>query len=376
MFDYQAPLSSLLQVTTGWYKRLGDKIWTPWFIKFIHSRGYYNIYTNFLQERALSTSHRDPGVNYGKTAGPDSKLLDEGSLDFNLWELQPLRNLKWYDFCFSEVLRWRVVKSYSELGSVLGYLQKQKPIVLVSLYKTTDRTARNLICLLERLSMPNFVFVGGKTELLHDLARRGYTVIDSDQFINSIQSHKLTGEQSEISLMKEILVKANVVKRSLELGYDCWMMDGNLVPSTDFFTELPDSSYTVSASKNLELMLVKSSPSSSKIWVDDFASKIASTGTSLMASNSIPVEQRHFVYFAIEVLENTGTTKVLLFDESMIGVKIGGDDTINQKSLDSSKKFVFWSWKMTEDSVERDLKKLDMWLIDEDSSCISVVCHR
>lgn len=363
-------------VTTGWYKKLGDKIWTPWFIKFIHSRGYYNIYTNFLQERALSTSHRDAGVNYGKTAGPDSKLLDEGSLDFNLWELQPLRNLKWYDFCFAEVLPWRVVKSYNELGSVLGSLQKQKPIILVSLYKTTERIARNLICHLERLPVLNFVFMGGKTELLHDLARRGYPVIDSDQFINSIQGYRLTGEQSEINLMKEIWVKANVIKRSLELGYDCWMMDGNLVPSTDFFTELPDSSYTVSASKNLELMFVKSSPASLKIWVDDFASKITSTGTSLMASNSIPVEQRHFVYFATKVLENTGTTKVLLFDDSMIGVKIGGDDTINQKSLDSRKKFVFWSWEMTVDSVQRDLQKLAMWLIDGDSSCVSVVCHR
>ncbi len=52
------------QVTTGWYKKMGERIWTPWFIKFIHSRGYFNIYTNFLRERALSVSHRDAGVNY------------------------------------------------------------------------------------------------------------------------------------------------------------------------------------------------------------------------------------------------------------------------------------------------------------------------
>ncbi|THG10957.1 hypothetical protein TEA_000007 [Camellia sinensis var. sinensis] len=37
-------------------------------------------------------SHRDAGVNYGKTAGPDSYLLDE---DFNLLEMHPLSKLKW-----------------------------------------------------------------------------------------------------------------------------------------------------------------------------------------------------------------------------------------------------------------------------------------
>ena len=104
-----------------------------------------------------------------------------------------LRNLKWYDFRFSEVLPSRVVRSYNELGSVLGSLQKQKTIVLVSLYKTTDRIARNLICHLDRLSIQNFIFIGGKTELLHDLARRGYLVIDSDHFIYS--TYKSTGKQ-------------------------------------------------------------------------------------------------------------------------------------------------------------------------------------
>ncbi|CAL5425504.1 unnamed protein product [Camellia sinensis] len=83
--------SHSFRVTTGWYKKMGEKIWTPWFIKFIHSRGYSNLYTNFSQERAFSISHRDAGVNYGKTAGPDSYLLDE---DFNLLEMHPLSKLK------------------------------------------------------------------------------------------------------------------------------------------------------------------------------------------------------------------------------------------------------------------------------------------
>ena len=80
-----------------------------------------------------------------------------------------------------------------------------------------------------------------------------------------------------------------MIKRFLELGYDCWVMDGHLVPSTDFFTDLPDSSYTFSAEKSLELVFVRSSPTL-KIWVEDFVSKVAARGFSLMVHSSLPVE--------------------------------------------------------------------------------------
>ncbi|GJN37997.1 hypothetical protein PR202_gb27003 [Eleusine coracana subsp. coracana] len=92
--------------------KMGERIWTPWFIKFVHARGYFNIYTNFLKERALSVSHRDAGVNYGRSVGPDSTLLDGKNLDFNIWDLQPLKKLKWYDFCFNEVLPGRIVRKF------------------------------------------------------------------------------------------------------------------------------------------------------------------------------------------------------------------------------------------------------------------------
>ena len=98
---------------------MGDRIWTPWFIKFIHARGYFNLYSHFSHETALSVSHRDAGVNYGKTAGPDSILIQESSPESNFLKLEPLSNLKWYDFCFREVLPDRVVNSVNELESVL-----------------------------------------------------------------------------------------------------------------------------------------------------------------------------------------------------------------------------------------------------------------
>ncbi|TXG73375.1 hypothetical protein EZV62_001954 [Acer yangbiense] len=114
-------------VTNGWYKEMGERIWTPWFIKFIHSHGYFNIYTHFPNERALSVSHRDAGVNYGKTAG---QLLDENSIDYNFLKMQPLSNLKSYDFCFREVFPGRVIRKTDEL--------EQKAVVRI---KRVDETS-------------------------------------------------------------------------------------------------------------------------------------------------------------------------------------------------------------------------------------------
>ncbi|KAK8935399.1 hypothetical protein KSP39_PZI013216 [Platanthera zijinensis] len=203
-------------VTTGWYKKMGERIWTPWFIKFIHAKGYYNIYTNFLHERALAISHRDAGVNYGRTAGPDSNLLDEKSLDFNIWELQPLKNLKWYDFCFREVLFGRFVRCYDELSSVLGSMQKQNPVIIVSLYRTSNRMAKNFLCHLEKRSIQNVIFIGGKVELIRELSERGYAVIDSEKLLNSIGSYKsIRYDPSRTDLIREIFAKSMAVKKSI-----------------------------------------------------------------------------------------------------------------------------------------------------------------
>ncbi|KAL6579727.1 hypothetical protein OROMI_007751 [Orobanche minor] len=166
-------------VTNGWYKKLGEKIWTPWFIKFIQCRGYFNIYTNFEHERALSVSHRDAGVKYGKTAGPDSHLLDENSLDFNLLELYPLNDLKWYDLCFRQIVVNRIVRSANELGQVLQSVQREKSVILVSLYRVPEMAVRNMLCHFEGLSVHNYILVGPTSEFLFDLARRGYPVIDA-----------------------------------------------------------------------------------------------------------------------------------------------------------------------------------------------------
>ncbi|XP_077236309.1 transferring glycosyl group transferase [Tasmannia lanceolata] len=362
-------------VTTGWYKKMGERIWTPWFIKFIHSRGYFNIYTNFLRERALSVSHRDAGVNYGKTAGPDSKLLDESSLDFNLWKMQPLSHLKWYDFCFREVLPDRAVRSFDELGSLLNSVQKRRTVILVSLYRTSQTITMNLLCHFERLNIQNYILIGVNSEFLTDLERRGHHVIYAEQMINDIRRYKLMGFQgSNEELIKEILVMAYVIRKCLEYEYNAWVIDGNLLPVSETFPDMTDISHDFMAAKDIELLFIKSSPTSTKIWVDDFIYKLASTTDSLMHRGTLASDHRHFGYFAAKCLEKKGQ-RIKRLDEMIYGIKID-TNRVNRTSLEGGKKMIFWSSFMGLDLIQRRLEDVDMWAIDGDSSCTAVVCHR
>ncbi|PKA67150.1 hypothetical protein AXF42_Ash004642 [Apostasia shenzhenica] len=366
-------LKPILQgmVTTGWYRKIGERIWTPWFIKFIHVKGYFNIYTNFLDERALSISYRDAGVNYGKTAGPDSKLLVEKPQDFNIWDMQPLKILKWYDFCFREVVPGRIVKSYDELGLVLNILQKQNTIIIVSLYTTTEKLAKNLLCHLERLNIQNVIFIGGR--FIDYFAQRGYAAIDSDKLIKSIEAYKfINSELSRTDIMKEMLAKACVIKRSIELGYNSWVVAGDIIPLTHF-SEISDPACCFYVAKKFEMMFMKNCKSSVNNWKNDFLSKVVQAAESLM-DKPLPQDNKHFVYFAREVLETAGIPEMCIFEESKIGAKLSAE--VVNKTFPNSAKMILLPRNMDLDSTERELSSIDMWLIDGDLSCVSVVCHQ
>jgi hypothetical protein len=246
---------------------MGERIWTPWFIKFIQSHGYFNIYANFLHERALSVSHshRDAGVNYGKTAGPDSQLLEERSVDFNILEMQPLSSLKCFDFCFREVRPGRFVRNSEELGTLLHSMQKQDSIFLVSLLGVSDAVVRNLLCHFERLNVRNYILMGPPSDSLVDLARRGHSVINVDQFVTSIGNNKLTLQGSRIETINGIVAKAYVINKFIENKYNTWVLDGSMLPTSDVLLESRDPNYDFCVAKNVELFYAKSSSSSEKI---------------------------------------------------------------------------------------------------------------
>ncbi|KAK9111535.1 hypothetical protein Scep_019054 [Stephania cephalantha] len=364
-------------VTTGWYKRMGERIWTPWFIKFIHSRGYFNLCTNFLHERALSVSHRDAGVNYGKTAGPDSYLLDESSLDFNFLEMQPLKNLKWYDFCFRELLPGRILRSYNELGHVFSSVQRQETVVFVSLYKTSHAVAKNMLCHFERLDIKNYILMGpSSSSSLFELTRRGHPVIDSVQLLNSINNHKLKSfKGSEKESIEEILVKALVMEACISSGYNCWLTDGNVLPiNTDSFYNADDVSSDISIAKNVELLFLRSSSTTMKLWTEEFVCRIAAMANTIKSKDSFSIDRLSLSYFTMKSLKEKGTS-VARVNELSFCVKID-TDVGNKTSVELGKKMVSWSSETDTVFIQKRLEELGLWVLDGDSSCIAVVCHQ
>jgi len=360
-------------VTTGWYKKMGERIWTPWFIKFIHSRGYFNIYTNLLHERALSVSHRDAGVNYGKTAGPDSKLLEKRYMDFNILEMQPLSSLKWFDFCFREVHPGKIVTNLEELGLLLHYWQKRDSVFLVNLFGVSDDIARNLLCHFERLNIRNYILMGPPSDSLFDLARRGHPVINVDQFLSSVGLYKLTSQGSNSEAIKGFLAKIYVTKKCIENKYNTWVMDGNMLPTSDFFSESENPNDNFFVANTFELFYAKSSSSSEKIWVDGFVSKVVAAVESLAGKDSETHYSLSFVHIVTKLLEQNGA-RIGRVDESSLATKIGHGNV--SESFLRDKKLVYWSTEMELDSIQKWFKEVNLWSIDNDLSCTAVVCQK
>ncbi|KAK8513401.1 hypothetical protein V6N12_052590 [Hibiscus sabdariffa] len=297
-------------VTTGWYRKMGERIWTPWFIKFIHSRGYFNIYTKFPDEKSLSVSHRDVGVNYGKTAGPDSQLLDANSFDSHFPEMKSLSTMKWQrkPFCLS------------------AYLGCQ---------------------------------------------RQGHPVIDADRFLNNIRSSESVRiQESNSRLTKEILLKAYVVKKSLEFGYNTWVMDGDMVlVNNDLFQESVDPTDNLYAGESLDVFYVKNSPSAHKIWTDGFVHEIAVMVEKVSVARD---SSRNFASVMRRALEQKGI-RYKGIEEKSTGMKMDGQ--IQNQTLETNRKVVHWDKEMDTDSIRKQLQEMRLWVIDNDSSCRAVVCH-
>ncbi|XP_047058540.1 uncharacterized protein LOC124665180 [Lolium rigidum] len=356
--------------TTGWYKKMGERIWTPWFIKFVHSRGYFNIYTNFLKERALSISHRDAGVNYGRSVGPDSTLLDQNNLNFNIWQLQPLKELKWYDFCFAEVLPGRSVRKFSELGSVLKSVQLENNVLLISLYSVEQRIVRNLICHLEKAGTRNHIFLGDNAEFLDDLAHRGHAVIDATELL---RSSKMSSSMNSDGSVMEILAKAYVIQYCLDLGYSLWVLDANVISLGSKLAEPSDQSVDFFTAESVDLMFIRSSQGSRKAWNDRIISRVADSVISPKSDFVASLKHVNFVHVLTEVLQSNGGVKLGKLNEEIMVMELGPNMS-NRSLSDGQSKMLSWPHSMASDLVQRQLQNVNLWLIDSDSSCSAVVC--
>ncbi|OWM73559.1 uncharacterized protein LOC116201428 [Punica granatum] len=363
-------------VTTGWYKRLGEKIWTPWFIKFIHSRGYFNIYTNFIHERALSVSHRDAGVNYAKTAGPDSQLLDDKSIDFNNLGLQPLGNLKWYDFCFQEVFTGRVIRSSHDLASLLPSVQRNQTIILTNLFQISESVTRNLLCHFAKLNIRNYILMGPQSDFLVDLARRGHPMIDVDKFLGNVGVRNLiVSRDSGEELIKDILVKAYVLKKCMELKYNILMVDGNMVfDNVNLLFQSADLSSDLTYGKNLGYLFLRFSSSAQKHWADVFIQEAQAAVSSLRKKIPLHGENGRVLDMVVEALERK-RARIRRVEDGSFAVNIANSN-MELSSITVRNKVLYWPNDASSELIERQLAGAGMWSLDSDSSCSAVVCHQ
>ncbi|XP_047173714.1 uncharacterized protein LOC124841479 isoform X2 [Vigna umbellata] len=255
--------------------------------------------------------------------------------------------------------------------SSLHYRQKRDS-VLVNLFGVSDAIARNLLCHFERLNIRNYILVGPPSDSLFDLARRGHHVINVDQFLSSVGLYKHTWQGSNSDSIKSILAKIYVIKKCIENKYNTWVMDGNMLLTSDLFSESENPNDDFFVANNFELFYAKSSSSSEKIWVDGFVSKIVAEVKSLAGKDSEAHYRLSFVHIVTKLLEQKGA-RIRRVDESSLATKIGSG---NVSESFGDKKLLYWSTEIELDSISKWFKELNLWNIDNDLSCTAVVCHK
>ncbi|KAF3338551.1 hypothetical protein FCM35_KLT17388 [Carex littledalei] len=258
--------------------------------------------------------------------------------------MRPLGTLRWYNFCFKEVFPGRIVNGLNQLENVLKIVRNDKTVTLVSLYGTRELLVRNLICHFENVGLRNYFFLGDYFELLSDLVRRGHLVIYGN--------HLLYGEISGTDFAKQTVVKGNLIRRFLELGYNIWLMDGNMAPVTNALPELSDQSFEFLARDDVELMFLRNSLNTRNVWNDLFVSK-------LDEKSSKSSEKENFVNLISKALEKSHL-KMGTLDEWIVLVnlaKYNKDSTVKGRDT-----VVYWSGLSP---VERELENVSLWLIDD-----------
>lgn len=358
--------------TNSWYKKLGDKIWTPWFIKFVHSRGYFNLYTNFDGEVALSVSHRESGVNYKKSSGPDSRLItmNEGNHSM-LWVMSPPQSLQRYDYCFREVKVHRLAKTLPELNTILDFVSANttlSSVVLVNTVGVPEWLVRNWLCHTERLGLRNFVLLGDNEVFTSDLARRGYATMSSQLFSES--------DEPNFAVNRDLLA-VQAVQGILSLGYNVWLTRADTVwihnpllflkvskfeaMDADFFGSEPLDRF------HPALLYIKSSPDVSNVW-GNFVQNMTVVVNSTQ-NESIWPSFRDFVNSA---------TMGFRYQPLPSNICGGYEDMLPADSTKVSSRYVILLNGVEERRLYDVLRRLNaagLLAIDKDLSCKQVYCQ-
>ncbi|MCO5548395.1 hypothetical protein L7F22_001852 [Adiantum nelumboides] len=358
-------------VTTGWYHRSGERIWTPWFIKFAYCKGYFNLYTHFSNEQALSISYRDKGVNTKKEAGPDSALIrNETVSGLNLWEMKPLNQLKRYDYCFHEVKQGRVIENAHDVKTIIPSVQKNGTIILVNALGFREDIIRNWLCQFSKLSIRNFVILIKDHGIEKDLLLRGHAVMHFDSGLLKKENRQ---SPDSILYIERALTVIQAVTMILHAGYNIWLTDVSTLWLSNPFPLVHIGyadmlGFAVETRVSSEFLYIKGSKRTMSFWGN---------------------LHRHVLHQA----DSSATLTSSIYKQEYLGALIGmSKGVLNFKLLPSTLKVDLsvayknqsdGSWKLaaallmgipSNDSYTSTLKLSGLWQLDEELSCTGVYC--
>uniref|UniRef100_A0A0A8ZD01 Uncharacterized protein n=1 Tax=Arundo donax TaxID=35708 RepID=A0A0A8ZD01_ARUDO len=218
--------------------------------------------------------------------------------------------------------------------------------------------------------MENYIFLVDNSEFLDDLSHRGYPVIDAIEVFQSIKISSFIGSDD---VVKETLVTSYVIKSCLDLGYNLWALNGNMISLGWKLIEPSDQAFDFFIAEYVGLMFIRSSLYSKNAWNKLIMLRVKAMGTS--GDFSASLKQKNFVCVLAELLENRAGVRLGKLNDGMKAIELG-PNTSNRSISEGQSNVLFWSHGMGSDSVQRQLKNMDLWLIDSDSSCSAVVCHQ
>ena len=148
--------------TTQWWHNKGNRLWTPWIIKWAHARHMYNLYPSFPGKKALSVSHREAGSNFKVNRGADADLIQaaDAEAEETAWARLPaMASLKRHDFCFRPVPHHPPAHTTEEVHALLEAFPAEGIVTLTMVPRGPLDLVNNWLCHLEGTGGPGPLLV-------------------------------------------------------------------------------------------------------------------------------------------------------------------------------------------------------------------------
>eukprot|EP00897_Mesotaenium_endlicherianum_P007765 jgi/Mesen1/7016/ME000365S06149 len=244
--ESRAPVLEGLK-TTQWWRNKGNKLWTPWVIKWAHARHMYNLYPSFGGNKSLSVSHREVGSNFKVNRGSDADLIQEAdarsmallSPDSAAGAMAPGKALVRRDFCFRQVPAGGVARTLEELHALLQSVHEKKEVALIMAPRGAPNVVRNFLCHVDGLNLRNFVFLVHSASEAAELRVRGYAA-----FLLAAagpQERDLSNTPEGLNAWSEQHMR--VVSAVLALGYHALVSNADVVWHGNPFKSLADPGF-------------------------------------------------------------------------------------------------------------------------------------